>query len=83
MTAIFTAARTRLQYLYNRRLYINDYLFCLALIFHLVLSILYQVMSPPMHSLVAATLGFEQVTASNIILFEYSLCLQFAVTFVF
>lgn len=33
LAAIFTAARTRLQYLHNRRLYINDYLICLTLVF--------------------------------------------------
>ena len=83
LAAIFTAARTRLQYLHNRRLYINDYLICLALIFQLVLSILYQIMSPPMYSLVAAMDGLEQITAANIIRFEYYLRLQFAVTYIF
>ena len=75
---MFTTARTRLQYLHNRRLYTNDYLICLALIFRLVLSILYQVMSPPMYSLVTAMDGLEQITASNIIRFEYYLRLQSA-----
>ena len=83
LAAIFTAARTRLQYLHNRRLYINDYLICLALVFHLILSILYQVMSPPMYSLVAAMEGLEQITASNLTRFKYYLPLQFAVTYVF
>lgn len=40
-------------------------------------------MSPPMYSLVAAMDGLEQITASNIIRFEYYLRLQFAVTYVF
>ena len=36
-----------------------------------------------MYSLVAAMLGLEQITASNILRFEYYLRLQFAVTYVF
>ena len=40
-------------------------------------------MSPPIYSLVAAMDGLEQITASNIIRFEYYLRLQFAVTYVF
>lgn len=83
LAAIFTVARTRLQYSHNRRLYINDYLICLALIFQLILSVLYQVMSPPMYGLEAAMYGLEQVTTSNIPRFEYYLRLQFAVTYVF
>lgn len=83
LAAMFTAARTWLQYLHNRRLYINDYLIGLALFFHLVLSILYQVMSPSMYSVVAAMDGLEQITASNIIRFDHYLRLQFAVTYVF
>lgn len=76
-------AGTRLQYLHNRRLYINDYLICLALIFQLTLSILYQIMSPPMYSLEAAMHDLEPVTASNILRFDYYLRLQFVATYVF
>ena len=59
LAATFTVTRTRLQYSHNQRLHINDYLICLALIFHIVLSILYQVMSPSMYSLEAAMNGLE------------------------
>ncbi|CAF9935799.1 hypothetical protein IMSHALPRED_010355 [Imshaugia aleurites] len=83
LAATFTVAGTRLQYLHNRRLYINDYLICLALIFQLTLSILYQIMSPPMYSLEAAMHDLEPVTASNILRFDYYLRLQFVATYVF
>ena len=77
LAVIFTVARMRLQYLHNRELYINDYLIYLAMIFHLISTIVYEVMSLPMHSLVAAKFGLEQVTALNISRFEYYLRLQF------
>ena len=83
LAAIFTVVRTRLQYLHNRRLYINDYLICLAFAVHVVLSTLYQIMSPPMYDLEIVTYRLHQITGSEILRFEFYLRLQFAATYLY
>ena len=83
LAAISTTIRTRLQYRHNQRLYVNDYLICLALIFHVILSILFQLMSPPMYSFVAVLSSSAQPSHSHITHIEYYLRLQFAVTYIY
>ena len=46
MAAFFTILRTWLQHSHNKRLYTNDYLICLALMLHVVLTITVQCMAP-------------------------------------
>ena len=64
LAASLTVLRTLLQYKHNERLYLNDYLITLALLFQLALSILYTVFAPLMYEVVAiAAFGARQTTS--------------------
>lgn len=80
LAACFTALRTWLQYSHNRRFYINDYLILCALLVHVVLSILYQLIAPPMYELEPIINGFKTVDSSRLHYYNYYLRLPFAVT---
>ena len=79
----FTILRTWLQYSHNRRLFANDILIFLALTFHVVLSILYQFMCPPMYEIVAVGVKSQIPNALFASYFVRYLKFQFAVTYMY
>lgn len=80
LAAGFTALRTWLQYSHNRRFYINDYLIIAAMIFHVLTSILYQLIGPPMYDLEPVAMGVAMPNPSRLPSYNYFLRLQFAIT---
>lgn len=83
IATFFTILRTWLQYSHNRCLFANDILIFLALMFHVVLSILYQFMSPPMYEVVAVGVKSQIANALFASHFVRYLRLQFAVTYMY